>query len=459
MKESSKDITSEKSEPLSLRFSSMIAVALPLSIGAFVQFLVLFTDNFFLAKVSDEAISGAGIAAMIYITASMFISGMASGTQIFVARKQGENQSHEVGKYFANGLLLCVVLSLLLGGLIQLTSNYLLPSWTKGKEVLLVAQEFLNIRLLGMIFYAILMALVAFYVGIARTGILIFSTVITAGLNIVLDYALITGNWSFPAFGHEGAAWATVASEFIGFIFLLSYTLFFGDGKKLQLKGAIRTIGIQPAKEMLILSFPLMLQQVIALATWTLFFFLVEKVGVLELKVSNLVRTLYMLAFVILMGVGQTTRTYISTLIASGRQSELPQAIKKLISMNIIGVVILCHGFVLYPEYISTYFFQPSETIGIEAFVKSTRVVFFSIILFSFSGVFINVIEGSGRTWVGFGVELSSIFIYLFVVYFITIVYPQEIHIIWMSDYVYFGMMGLMSGLFLLFGNWKNHQL
>ncbi len=459
MKESSKDITSEKSEPLSLSFTSMIAVALPLSIGAFVQFLVLFTDNTFLSRVSDEAISGAGIAAMIYITASMFISGMASGTQIFIARKQGANQQQDVGKYFANGLFLCIVLSLVLGGLIQLTSNYLLPQWTQDKEVLLVAQEFLNIRLLGMIFYAILMTLVAFYVGIARTGILIFSTIITAGLNIVLDYALITGNWSFPALGHQGAAWATVASEFVGFIFLLTYTLFFGKGKKLQLSSAIKKIGLQPIIEMLVLSIPLMLQQVLALATWTLFFFLVEKVGVLELKVSNLVRTLYMLAFVILMGVGQTTRTYISTLIASGRQNELSQAIRKLISMNIIGVILLCHGFILYPEYISTYFFEPHETIGIEAFVKSTRVVFFSILLFSFSGVFINVIEGSGRTWVGFGVELLSIIIYLFVVYLITIVSPQEIHVIWMSDYVYFGMMGMLSGLFLLFGNWKNHRL
>ena len=208
---------------------------------------------------------------------------------------------------------------------------------------------------------------------------------------------------------------------------------------------------------MLAVSFPLMLQQVLALATWTLFFFLVEKVGIVALKVSNLVRTLYMLAFVILMGVGQTTRTYVSTLIASSRQSELPSAIKKLIAMNLIGVLILCHGFVLYPEYIATFFFD--QEIGLEDFIKSTRVIFFSIILFSFSGVFLNVIEGSGRTWVGFGIEFASIIIYLCFVYFITILHPQPVHIIWMSDYVYFGLMGLLSALFLLFGNWKYNKL
>lgn len=456
--ESSKDIKNEKDfKPLSLSFSSMIGVALPLSIGAFVQFLVLFTDNYFLAKTSDEAISGAGIAAMIYITASMFISGMASGTQIFIARKQGENKPHELAKYFINGLLLCIALSLLLSSAISLISNNLLPQWTRDQGVLIVAQEFLEIRLLGMIFYAVLMALVAFYVGIARTTVLIFSTILTAGLNIILDYALITGNWGFEAYGHQGAAWATVSSEFIGFLFLIVYTLFFGQGKRLKLISGRKAITFKTIKEMLILSFPLMLQQVLALATWTLFFFLVEKVGIVALKVSNLVRTLYMLAFVILMGVGQTTRTYVSTLIASSRQSELPSAIKKLIAMNLIGVLILCHGFVLYPEYIAAFFFD--QEIGLEDFIKSTRVIFFSILLFSFSGVFLNVIEGSGRTWVGFGIEFASIIIYLCFVYFITILHPQPVHIIWMSDYVYFGLMGLLSALFLLFGNWKYNKL
>ncbi|MFB1019736.1 MAG: hypothetical protein QMC37_05790, partial [Flavobacteriales bacterium] len=46
----------------------LLKIALPISIGTFVQFLVLLTDNFFLSRVSESAINGAGNAGLIYLT-------------------------------------------------------------------------------------------------------------------------------------------------------------------------------------------------------------------------------------------------------------------------------------------------------------------------------------------------------------------------------------------------------
>ena len=46
----------------------LLKIALPISIGSFVQFLVLLTDNFFLARVSESAINGAGNAGLVYLT-------------------------------------------------------------------------------------------------------------------------------------------------------------------------------------------------------------------------------------------------------------------------------------------------------------------------------------------------------------------------------------------------------
>ena len=57
------------------------------------------------------------------------------------------------------------------------------------------------------------------------------------------------------------------------------------------------------------------------ISTWTAFFFLVEKVGGLELKVSHLTRNFFMLAFIVAQGMQQTTRTYVSGLIGEGRQA------------------------------------------------------------------------------------------------------------------------------------------
>ena len=438
-------------------FFQIIAVALPLSLGAFVQFLVLLTDNYFLSQVSEAAINGAGIAAMIYITATMFAAGLASGTQIFIARKFGENKSTELSAYFAGGLSSGIVLSLSLVGLLYLVARYFLGSWLSDPAIFKVAQEFLNIRLIGFVFYAVTLTFVAFYVGITKTSILVFSTLLTSVINIVLDYALIFGNLGLPEMGSNGAALATVVAEFIGTGFLVSYTFGVGYGKTFGLLKSIFNKPFKKSRDIFKLSIPLMFQQVLALATWTLFFFMVEKIGGTALKVCNVIRSFYMLAFVIVMGVGQTARTYVSSLIAENRQSDLRSTLWKLIGINVLGVSILCHGFILYPSFISSFFFDDPEK-GVQL-VKSLRVIFLSVVIFSFGSVWLNAIEGSGKTKIALAAELASIVVYLLLVYQLTIVHPQPIHIVWMSDYLYFGVLAGISGLFLVFGNWKHNTI
>ena len=55
-------------EAIRTDIKGLIEIALPISIGTFVQFLVLLTDNYFLARVSENAINGAGHAGLTYLT-------------------------------------------------------------------------------------------------------------------------------------------------------------------------------------------------------------------------------------------------------------------------------------------------------------------------------------------------------------------------------------------------------
>ncbi|MGB0423764.1 MAG: MATE family efflux transporter, partial [Flavobacteriales bacterium] len=252
-------------------------------------------------------------------------------------------------------------------------------------------------------------------------------------------------------------AFATVVAEFIGTGFLVSFTFMVGYGKTYGLFKSLFNKPFEKSKAIFKLSIPLMFQQVLALATWTLFFFMVEKIGGTALKVSNVIRSFYMLAFVIVMGVGQTTRTYVSSLIAEKRQADLKSTLWKLIAINLIGISLLCHGFVLYPEFITSFFFDdPAKGIHL---IKSLRVIFLSVVIFSFGSVWLNAIEGSGKTKIALSAEVISIAVYLCLVYQLTMVHPQPIHVVWMSDYLYFGCLAGLSGLYLAVGNWKHNTI
>ena len=92
-------------------------------------------------------------------------------------------------------------------------------------------------------------------------------------------------------------------------------------------------------------------QLTLTLGTWSLFFFLVEQVGLLELKVSHIARNFFMLAFVVSQGVQQTTRTFVSGLLGAGRQEELHGVMRRLFIVNLCGIFLIAHGGLFHPAF------------------------------------------------------------------------------------------------------------
>ena len=71
---------------------TLLRMAIPISVGTMLQFFVLLTDNFFLARLSEQAINGAGNAGLVYMTLEMIAVGSAAALQIVIARRIGEGR-------------------------------------------------------------------------------------------------------------------------------------------------------------------------------------------------------------------------------------------------------------------------------------------------------------------------------------------------------------------------------
>jgi MATE family multidrug resistance protein len=85
---------------------ALLQMALPLCMGAFVQFIVVLVDNYFVAQLNGKAMSAVSFVGLIYIALSMLSAGLANASQILIARKRGEGRSEEIPTVFANALFI-----------------------------------------------------------------------------------------------------------------------------------------------------------------------------------------------------------------------------------------------------------------------------------------------------------------------------------------------------------------
>jgi putative MATE family efflux protein len=440
-------------QSLDISTKGLLKVAIPISLGGFVQFIVVLTDNAFLSRVGMNVMNGAGLGSMLFITLIMLGIGLASGAQIIIARRNGSALYEQIGQVFSNTLLLSILLGFFLLGLMLCTMAPLFNFLVDSDEVRGYMSSYMSIRFFGLAVYMPSLVITSLYMGIAKTRILIYSTLITAGVNLGLDWMLIFGEWGAPKLGIRGAAIATVVAEILNLIFLIVYLRRDNIWKKFSIWKYLRTLSFSESGRILNLSGPIMGQQVVALATWTVFFMFIEKLGEKELMSSQIVRFMYMMVFVTMMGVSQTTKTYVSGLIAEKRQDQLNKVLLKLVLLNLLGIAILSHGMLLYPRFITTIFSQDVDVIFLTE--KSMFTVIFAFVLACFSSVFLNAVEGCGKTKIAMVIEIGASVSYVVLTYYVTVVSPKPIYLVWMNDYMYFGSIAIVSLLVLRFSNWK----
>ena len=439
--------------PIRTDVRGLIEIALPISIGTFVQFLVLITDNYFLARVGESAINGSGNAGLTYLTFGMLIFGSATGIQILVARRKGEGDELMQIRTGRTGLLINTVIGLVLCVILLALNNGFLGSLIQSDEVRNVFEPYLDTRLWGSIPYGTTFAMTAYWTGLARTRLLLAVSLSTAFSNLFLDYTLIEGNLGFEAMGHIGAARASLAAEILGFVAAVALMLkveprFFKLPKTLD--GVV-------IKAWWKISGPLMGQLLLTVGVWTSFFFFVENVGSTQLKVSHIGRNAFMFAFIVTSGIGQTTRTVVSTLIGAKRRDELIPTVKRLWVINIVGVLILTHGFVLYPELISGIFFDNPE--HIEMMTSTFYTLFIAVLGYGSAHILLTTLEGSGGTKRAFVVEMFGGIIYLMALLYLTTPLGdgyRSIEVIWRVEWIYFTFIILGSYLALRNGKWKH---
>ena len=202
-------------------FKLIVSMSLPAMLSMMVQALYNVVDSFFVAKISENALTAVSLAFPIQTLLIAVGVGTAVGINSLVSRRLGEKRQDEADSAATHGILLGVFNWVLFAVIGIFFSRLFFQSFTQNQEVIAMGTQYMSI-----------VCIVSFGVFIEiniektlqATGNMIYpmvSQLIGAITNIILDPIFIFGLFGVPKMGVAGAAIATVIGQVFAMLFLI----------------------------------------------------------------------------------------------------------------------------------------------------------------------------------------------------------------------------------------------
>ena len=432
------------------------SVSYPILLSLLTQNVINVTDTAFLGRVSEVALGGSAMGGLFYICVFTIAFGFSTGSQIVIARRNGEGRYTDVGPVMIQGAFFLLAMALLMFGFTQAFGGNIMRLLVSSENIFNATMEFLDWRIYGFFFSFFNVMFRALYIGITRTKVLTINAVVMALTNVVLDYALIFGHFGLPEMGIKGAAIASVIAEAVSTLFFLIYTYITVNLKKYGLN---HLRSFDPALLMRILSISCftMLQYFLAMATWFLFFVAVERLGQRQLAITNIVRSIYIVMLIPVNSLSTTANSLVSNAIGAGGINEVTRLIKKIARFSFFIMLILVTFTALFPQAMLSIY--TNETALIAESVPSLYVICAAMLIASVANVVFNGVSGTGNTQAALMLETITIVFYGSYIIFIGIWLKAPVEWCFTIEILYYVLLLLTSYIYFKKAKWQNKRI
>ena len=430
----------------------ILSIALPITLAILIPQINMLTNSIFLGNLSMEALGNAGVTGVFYLIFAVAGHGLNNAMQSEFSRYAGGGDTHSFKIILAQGIRISLQFALA-GILITWFVAPFILKQVADPKAYPQEMEFLRIRIFGLPFLYLFQMGNAFFVSTLNSRYLMIGFIGESVLNILLDYLLINGYGGFPRMGFNGAAVASVIAEAVGMLVMLTVLYKTGLKKHYGLLTQF-TYDKNKTKEIIRIATPLMLQFVISVTTWLIFFILIESLHDETAKaISNTMRNIFGLTGVFVWAFAGTCNAMVSNLMGQRKAEKVIEAITKIMLWSFGLCCGMCLLVNLFPAAFFNLFGQG------KAFVdKATpvlRVVSVGLIFMSIANIWLNGVTGTGKTKMNLVIEIIAISVYLVYTWIFMKLHFISLAMAWSNEMVYWSTIFIMSFIFLKSGKWK----
>ena len=432
-------------------------LAYPIILANLSLTLLSVVDTAMLGRLSPAALAAAGIGGVVYLTVVATLGALSLGTQTLTARRHGEKEMAQCGQVLDNSL----ALALILGGIFTLLSPWLahsLPSYLEsGPTMGRLLGTYIQYRFYGTIFVLLNLTFGGFFNGIGQTKVRMKGAVIITIANILLNYLLIFGKLGFPRLGVQGAALASTLATGL----LTVYYLVVSFGKRYRSEYRhFRPSNIDLSKVGKIgrLSLPLMCRSFVGVGGILVFFWIIGRIGTLELAASNILRSIYSLSYMLGGAIGAAATTLVGQNMGAERYERAEASGWEAVKLGMMAMGALGILFILVPAPIMRIYTDDLEVIQMGVIIL--RILGIAQIFSAIGIVLSPALIGAGDTRFILGVEMANTcLLYLPLAWFLGVQLGFGITGAWSTEVIYMLLYALTMAIRFRGGRWKEIRI
>lgn len=425
--------------------------------GNLSQILLGVVDTAMLGRLSPTALAAAGIGTIVYFLVISTLGALSMGTQVLTARRHGEKNFVQCGQALDNSLFLAFIL----GGIFTFSSPWLAQSLSpvleSEPEMGKLLRVYMQYHFYGAVFALCNLAFAGFFNGIGRTKVRMTTAIILTVANILLDYLLIFGNFGFPKLGVKGAAIATTLATILAFLYYIGSSL--GRGYRPTYRYFhLANIDFTWVGRIARLSLPLMLRSLVGMGGYLAFFWIVGRIGTVEVAASNVIRSLLSVSWMFGSSMGVAATTLVGQNMGAEEYEKAEASGWEAVKLSIIFMGIIGALFLFFPSQLMCIY--TNDLAVISAGIPILRLL--SIVqIFAAIGLVMNsALIGAGDMRFVLGVEVvNTCLAYLPLAWLLGVYLGFGLLGAWSAEAIYNLIPALLMTLRFRGGSWKKIKI
>lgn len=354
----------------------MLSLALPTVLAQLINVLYNVVDRIYIGHMQGDgnlALTGVGVTLPIITLIAAFSAFAGAGGAPLAAIELGKKDERKASLIMGNSAWLLVFFSIVLTIGFLIFKVPVLYAFGASSKTIAYANEYITIYLLGTIFVQLALGLNAFISGQGAAKAAMLSVLIGAVINIVLDPIFIFA----LHLGVRGAALATVISQFVSAVWVVSF---------LKSKRSVLHLKLVRPDKSLILKIaalgiaPFVMQSTESLVTITFNTGLQRYGGDLYVGSMSILMSIMQLIVIPVNGITQGVQPIVSYNYGAGNRLRVKETVIRLVSVCLLGTLILAGVAIFCPGIYASMFTNDAELVALTC--RSMPIFFLGIAIF-----------------------------------------------------------------------------